>query len=229
MKKTSKLKLSPKKLIFVFTLVLLIAGSIVGTYFLMQYKNNGTVLGKAADPKEENTKLIAQVGKLIKLPAETPSVATVSDITKLKDQTLFKDAENGDKVLIFNQAKRAIVYRPNTNQIIEVGNVVVAPEVSSAPTTEKVTIALLNGTKTAGYAKKVGADLVGKFTTLELKGTGNANSEYSKNTVYVIKSNKSTDEMAQNIANSLNGEVVTKLPDNEEKPNDADILIILGE
>jgi hypothetical protein len=70
------------------------------------------------------------------LPAEQPTVATVSDITKLKDQAFFNNAKNGDKVLIFKNTKKAIIYRPSTNQIIEIAPIVPGTEGESvSPTT----------------------------------------------------------------------------------------------
>ena len=68
--------------------------------------------------------LIQNVGKLIQLPTdEDPSVATIADISKLKDQPFFAYGENGDKVLIYANKKKAIIYRPSINKIIEAGSV----------------------------------------------------------------------------------------------------------
>ena len=151
--------------------------------------------------------------------------------TKLRNQTLFQNAQNGDKVLIFNQAKRAIVYRPSENVIIEIGNVVVAPQSTPsacAQESEKVKVVLLNATTTAGYAKKIGADLIGEYPNLEISSTSNANGDYKENTVYVITSNKASTDLAKNIASSINGEVKSTLPADESKPTNADVLVILG-
>jgi hypothetical protein len=64
--------------------------------------------------------ILEKVGKLIDIPNETPTVATVSDVTKLTGQEFFAKAQNGDKVIIFPKAQKAILYRPGTNKIIEV-------------------------------------------------------------------------------------------------------------
>ena len=74
-----------------------------------------------AAAEAEKTDLVAKVGKLMTLPTdEAPSVATVTDSTKLAGQPFFAKAQDGDKVLIFTNAKQAILYRPSTDKIVEV-------------------------------------------------------------------------------------------------------------
>lgn len=74
--------------------------------------------------EKESLAIVAKVGKLISLPkGEEPTVATVTDKEKLSDQPFFKDAENGDKVLIYKQSSKAILYRPSTNKVIDVTSV----------------------------------------------------------------------------------------------------------
>jgi len=66
--------------------------------------------------------LVDEVGKLIALPEdETPTVATVVDKDKLQEQTFFAKAENGDKILIYPNAKKVYIYRESVKKIIEVG------------------------------------------------------------------------------------------------------------
>ncbi len=69
---------------------------------------------------EINT-LIERVGKLIVLPqGEEPTVATVSDPEKLKDQVFFANAKVGDKVLIYTKARKAYLYDPEGDILLEV-------------------------------------------------------------------------------------------------------------
>jgi hypothetical protein len=71
--------------------------------------------------QQEVAMLVEKVGKLVVLPAdEVPTVATVSDPEALKDQVFFKNAVKGDKVLIYAQAKKAILYSVEMNKIIDV-------------------------------------------------------------------------------------------------------------
>lgn len=68
--------------------------------------------------------LVMDVEKLLALPSdEKPTVATITDVEKLKEQVFFKNALNGDKVLIYTKNRKAILYRPTENKIVEVGAV----------------------------------------------------------------------------------------------------------
>lgn len=70
--------------------------------------------------QQEADALLVAVGKHIRLPEEKPAIATVEDRNKLKDQPFFQHAEKGDKVLMYTETKKAILYRPSTDKIIEV-------------------------------------------------------------------------------------------------------------
>lgn len=89
--------------------------------------------------QDATNELLAEVGKLIELPTgETPTVATVVDVEKLKDQAFFAKAKNGDKVLIYTNARKAYLYSPANNKLIEVaplniGNPAPAPAPARAP------------------------------------------------------------------------------------------------
>ena len=102
--------------------VLVIAVLALGTSSYYFY-NEASMLKK--DPnktaKEDTDKLVAQIGKLIVLPeGETPTVVTVSDPEKLKDQAFFSRAKTGDKVLIYTNARKALLYDVENNKIVEV-------------------------------------------------------------------------------------------------------------
>ena len=65
--------------------------------------------------------LVAEVGRLIVLPEnEVPTVATVTEPEKLKDQLFFANAKAGHKVLLYTEAKKAYLYDPVAKKLIEV-------------------------------------------------------------------------------------------------------------
>lgn len=71
--------------------------------------------------QEEIDDLVAEVGKLIVLPeGEDPTIATVTDPEKLRDQVFFANAKEGDKVLIYTKAQKAYLYDPNIHKLLEV-------------------------------------------------------------------------------------------------------------
>lgn len=105
------------------TLIIIILLCGVG-FFAYRYSQSQKEVKVLSNPQEaarqETAKITAAVSKLVQLPSgESPTLATVSDANKLKNQAFFANAQNGDKVLIFTQAKTAVLYRPSTNKVIE--------------------------------------------------------------------------------------------------------------
>ena len=84
-------------------------------------KLSGSPSGNGAQQVSDLTKAI---GAVFQLPVgETPTLATVSDASKVRSQAFFKDAQNGDKVLLYSKAGEAILYRTATKKIISVAPV----------------------------------------------------------------------------------------------------------
>lgn len=101
----------------VLVLVLLVLGLGATTYYFYQKSTNT----EQAETAKEVKSLVGAIGKLTLLPSdETPTVATVSDPEALKDQSFFVGAIKDDKVLIYSNAKKAILYRPSIKKIINI-------------------------------------------------------------------------------------------------------------
>lgn len=115
-------KMNAKRWLVAILVLVLAAGAAWVAYDYSQVRKENKRLSNPSEAaKLATTQLVEDVGKLVQLPAgETPTIATVSDASKLKNQAFFAKAENGDKVLIYTQAKRAILYRPSTNKVIEI-------------------------------------------------------------------------------------------------------------
>ncbi len=65
--------------------------------------------------------VVDQVAVHLVLPEdEAPTVATVSSLEQLAGQPFFVNAKVGDKVLIYTKAKKAILYDPVIDKIVEV-------------------------------------------------------------------------------------------------------------
>ncbi len=226
-------KILTPKIFFPLVILTAIIAIALGVYSFNQYQKAQKLI---KNPSEANVleikELVKKVGNLIELPSEAPTIATVSDITKLKTQPFFAKAMNGDKVLIYTNSKKAIIYRPSTNKIIEVSTINLnnsdfsSPNTSPTPTkTAIIKIVLYNGTTIVGFTKKIEANLKAKFESIEVIGRENASkSDYVKTIVVDINKNPA---VASALAKELGGEVGS-LPSGEEQPKEADILIILG-
>jgi len=122
----------------------IVALGVAGFYFNKYQKTNKILTNPEGVNAEEAKKLTSKISKFYNLPAgETPNVATVLDIEKLKDQPFFKDAKNGDKVLIYQKAGLAILYRTSTNKIVNVSPVSGSPAPSAAPNAAETQVPVL--------------------------------------------------------------------------------------
>lgn len=125
-----------KNFLLVFFILLTLAGG-AGTYYF--YTQSQAANAKLNNPEQsaqdEVAKLVSEMSKIIVLPSdEQPTVATVLDKDKLKDQGFFQSAENGDKVVIYSKARKAYLYRESTHKIIEVAPIELSqPDASATP------------------------------------------------------------------------------------------------
>lgn len=111
------------------TLIAAMALLLVGALGAAGYFYNKAYGSKNADPAKEAAAVVERVGKLMILPTdETPTIATVSDPAKLRDQKFFTNAKEGDKVLIYTHAGKAILYDPAANKIVEVAPINLGPQ-----------------------------------------------------------------------------------------------------
>jgi hypothetical protein len=238
LKQLDKLKVN-KSLWLIVIVVILIIAALPAYYYYNQYQKAQVLLqNPKASATAEAADLVNKVGRLIELPTtETPTIATVSDVTKLAGQPFFANAKNGDKVLIFTQTKEAILYRESINKIIQVAPVNLgsgapvanpSPVPSAAvtsPTPATFTVAVYNGTTISGLADKAGSAITQAMTNATIAQKGDAKGNYSKTQVIDLSGNQSA--VATQIATLLGGSVATSVPSGEAKAG-ADILVILG-
>ena len=72
--------------------------------------------------KTEMQIVLEEVGKQYLLPeGEVPTLALVTSLDDIKTQPFFAKAQVGDVVLMYLEAKKGILWRPSTKQIVEVG------------------------------------------------------------------------------------------------------------
>jgi hypothetical protein len=228
-----KRKLGFKRMLTILLVVLALGGIGGSYYFYNQYKTikeNPNI-----EAQKETDALVASVGKIMELPkGETPTVATVLDKEKLKDQSFFSTAENGDKLLAYTKAMQAILYRPSTNKIVAVAPIDINQQEGvgqgnlSAPQANAgagLRIAYYNGTGTPGLAGQAEKAVKAAFVNYQTVSLGDASKKDYTGTLVIDVSGVHGKE-AGDLVKTLNGKV-SSLPAGEAKP-DADILIISG-
>ncbi|HCR81601.1 MAG: hypothetical protein UX28_C0003G0156 [Candidatus Pacebacteria bacterium GW2011_GWA1_46_10] len=84
-------------------------------------------LDSAEQAQQARQELIARVGRLMVLPeGEDPLIFDIENAAALAQaQAFFRNAVNGDKVLIYPRAGRSIIYSPSRNIIVNVGTLLV--------------------------------------------------------------------------------------------------------
>lgn len=221
-------------IIFGLLLAVSVATSI---YFFMKYKGASEELKKASGANnQEVVAILEKVGMLIDLPTdEEPTVATVTDKEKLKEQKFFAKAENDDKVIIFVKAQKAILYRPSTNKIIEVAKIdnidqKIANEgtatVSAQPEIVKTDVVVLNGTTRVGLSN----GLVQKFAESGslfalLQRYNTKRSDYEKTLIVDLGVGEELTNKMQAIVGI--GQIVKQMPEGESTPS-SQLVVILG-
>lgn len=221
------MNLSPRVLISAVVVGLVITSVGVGVFFFDKYQRTKEELARVQNPaqyaQEEAKKLETIVGMIIALPeGEVPTVATVTDKEKLAEQAFFKRAENGDKILIYTQAKKAILYRPGQNKVIEVAPVNIGQgAVAGASDELAASVVLYNGTTTEKITRKV-ENLLPRTVKILSRDYANKR-DYGKTLVVDLAGKK---QEAEAIAKLLKAQVAP-LPEGEATPS-ADLLIIVG-
>lgn len=235
--KRSRMTMKTYAIITLVIVVILLLASLPAAYFYQKYQSAKPQNSTAAAEAQVKS-LVAEVGKVVLLPTgEVPTVATVSDKSKLTDQSFFAHSENGDKVLIYTTAKKAILYRPGTHMIIEIGPIniqadagtaqVAGASTSATTKTTPITVGLLNGTTVAGLTKKVELTLTTAIPAVTVTEKTNAvTSDYTE--TLVIPLTPAGKAIASKVTTTVAGKIST-LPAGEVAPTNTDLLIILGQ
>lgn len=234
------------KIVLLASIIILLVG--VAGYFLYSNYDKKAQITDANLNADQIKVLLSQVGEKVELPqGETPTIATVTDIQKLQGQQFFKNAQNGDKVIIYQSTQKAILYRPSTGKVVDISPInlnnnqsgassnanvtpqpsgTITPSPSEAPSKIKVTV--LNSTQEVGLAKK-GANLLDD-EKYEIVSTSNATGGYDKTTVSIVNKTNAKSSDASAIVKSLSkvGATIVGLPSDESAPAGVDIVIILG-
>jgi hypothetical protein len=213
--------------ITIATISIVLLVYVYGLYQKTQTRNGTSV----EVTNQEVLSLVRTIEQFMELPmGESPNIATVSDISKLGGNPFFANAKNGDKVLIYPKALKAILYRPSTKKVVEVS--VFSPSVqenvtntSATLASTKMTIAIRNGTTTVNLPVLYEKELKAKFPDAVVVDTGNAKRRDYTDTMIIDLTRIHKTEV-ETIANTLDI-AVGQLPSGEATTS-ASYLIILG-
>ncbi|MCX7929089.1 MAG: hypothetical protein N2558_05435, partial [Patescibacteria group bacterium] len=168
--------------------------------------------------------ITSQIRKYMELPnEEEPTLATITDINKLKDQDFFKKAKNGDKVLIYAKARKAILYRPSGNKVIEFAPLILGVNQQSQNQIQETKIAIYNGSKKVGLTNEIEKQ-ISDFKNIKIVSKENAKKNNYNETIIVDLTGKN-EELTKQISEKINGKITKEIP-KEETVSEADILII---
>ncbi len=104
---------------FLVLALLAVSGAGAGIYYYTQYRS---LLSRVNDPQGEAKAVLEKAGKLIDLPTgEEPTIATVQDAEQIKSHPFFSKAQNGYRVILYTNARLAILFDEKNNKIINVG------------------------------------------------------------------------------------------------------------
>ncbi len=132
-----------KTFIIILLLLFFISATGLGwTYYKYQQTKQQLAKISSAEGQKEIAKkevddLLNKIKKHMVLPeGEEPVVATVTDKEALaKEQPFYKDASNGDRVIAYMTARKAIIYDPIHDIVVNAGPIYVdnSNQASSSP------------------------------------------------------------------------------------------------
>ncbi|MDB5185693.1 MAG: hypothetical protein JWL85_216 [Candidatus Saccharibacteria bacterium] len=192
---------------------LIIGGILIGISLNRQGKVDG---------KEEMRQVVQKVSVHYLLPGEEPTLATVSDKSKLSKQIFFKPAENGDKILFYEKSKIVIIYRPNVDKIVSVGPLVVDSQDAGNILAK---IAVRNGTNNNTKHDELKARIASALPNSQLVEDTKAVRDFPQ-TIVVDPTGGKNKALAEQVADLL-GLKTGQMPLGE-KQTSADVLIITG-
>ncbi len=238
---------SSKKPIFIFVLIIIMAASAV--YLMITgrggYQKIEMPSGEAAPSgqavAQPSGSLTERVGKHILITEkEAPRVYTINniDLVRQKNPDFYKDAQQGDKVLIWKD--RAIIYSEQIDRIVAVATATPlvrlseedpseqGDETSSALSIDQLrastTIEIRNGSRKNGEAGKLKQTLTeAGFVVTKI---GDAGAVYVGTQIIDLTGGGAM-PIVEALLEPTNGSVTSTVPVTE-RPSEANILILIG-
>ncbi len=96
-----------------FLILLCLLAIACSAIFYIKYKHAQNT------PENQQKQLVTRISRLVVLPNAAPAVVTIANKAKLTNKTLAAHVQNKDTLLIYDAAKRIIVYRPSIDKVVD--------------------------------------------------------------------------------------------------------------
>ena len=205
---------------------------------LFSYYNTSRQLAILTDPtiaaeagKKQTEEVLGKVGKLIILPKDkNPVVATINDVEKLATtQDFYREAHNGDRLVIFPASKKAVIYDEDDNRIVNVGPIVYnnpEAEAKVSQASERLNVEIRNGTTNTGAGLSL-RDRLRENAAYNIVTVSKSKKTDYPSTVLIDQTNGAKSSLVSQLQKELGATVVTTLPEGEEATG-SEILVIVG-
>ncbi|HYF04616.1 MAG TPA: LytR C-terminal domain-containing protein [Patescibacteria group bacterium] len=248
-------RFSPK-IIIAIIIVLVLAGAGYWVYTGQAGSADGAEETSDSTPASTNEEVLAKLSKIYVVPeGEVAQVRNAGEVMQsLADKSILGNAQESDKLIIYNSAGKVIVYRPSTNQVVNIlplnpqqsqpadtgvatgSSTAQAPNVagdstSTAPSEDSsndpAPAANLTGEVRNGTTTSGAAGTLAKKlqTDLGLKTVKTANAANTAYTKTILVN--LTHKNVSAVEKQLGVTAVNELPAGE-KPSTADFLVIIG-
>jgi hypothetical protein len=131
--------MTPKHFLLIIVLVVLLIAGGIGYYLWSRdtFDRNAITTGASGEELADDdvAEIIEAVSKHIILPeGEEPIVKKIINVDELlKTQQFFRGTINGDILLIYQTAAKAILYSPSRDMLVNVGPIVANEEAEATP------------------------------------------------------------------------------------------------
>ena len=184
---------------------------------------------------EQTAQLLEKVSKLAVLPADpNPVVATINDVEILASkQSFYKDAHNGDKLIVYAQTRKAIIFDEKNNKIVNIGPIFYTDAEGQNQTTPiredgKLNVDIRNGSTQNDKAANLRDKLMANAQYFVSHLAKAANTSYTGITVVDRIEGDAKNDLIQNLIKELGAvTVVTELPTGEAAST-AEVVVLLG-
>ncbi|MDL1953401.1 LytR family transcriptional regulator [Candidatus Uhrbacteria bacterium UHB] len=218
-------------------LILVVAMAAAALYLLLTQPNKAAPqrqavpVAKTEDMQQEVESIVTKVSRhLLVNPNEAPYVATITniDLVRQNNPVFYKDAEQGDKVLIWSD--KAVVYSPTKDKLVAVMTSI-PPDLSQQPTStpsepeKQANIEIRNGSRVAGAASRLRTTL--RESGMTVISIGDAGAVYEETLIIDLTGGAVANAITALAEAIPEAQATSVLPDTE-RATTADILILIG-